>query len=82
MKFNVVTCLAVENELTTTEAAEFLAKKHNKEISPVTVRLWCREGKLKAREEITPRGNYYLIAQSDLESFEIPQMGRPPKKKQ
>lgn len=61
-------------ELTTSQAAERLG------VGKSTVNLWCRRGLFPhARSEETPRGPVWLIPESDLEGFEPPKMGRPPK---
>ena len=64
------------SELTSTQVAERL------EVAPATVRLWCSQGKFKhARLVEHPRGDYWVIPESDLVGFEKPKMGRPPKPK-
>jgi excisionase family DNA binding protein len=61
-------------ELTTSQAADRLG------VGKSTVNLWCRRGFFpNARSEETPRGPVWLIPESDLEGFEPPKMGRPPK---
>lgn len=66
----------MEKNLTTSQ----IAKRLN--VSPITVRLWCRQGKFpKAYEDETPRGMVWLIPESDLENFEPPKTGRPLKAK-
>ena len=62
--------------LTTQEAAERLSVAYQ------TVMAWIYQGKFpNAQKEDTPRGSYYLIPQSDIDSFEKPTRGRPPKAK-
>jgi uncharacterized protein YjcR len=62
------------SELTSTQVAERL------EVAPATVRLWCSQGKFKhARLVDHPRGDYWVIPEIDLNHFEKPKMGRPPK---
>jgi hypothetical protein len=66
----------MSEELTTTQVADRL------ETPERTVRLWCKQGRFTgARNVDTPRGNYWLIPESSLKSFEKPQAGRPPKPK-
>ena len=63
-------------ELTTTQVAERL------KVAAVTVRMWCAQGKFKnARLVEHPRGDYWVIPESDLKDFEPPKMGRPSTKK-
>ena len=63
-----------EAELTSTQVAERL------EVSPATVRLWCAQGRFKqARLVAHPRGDYWVIPESELKTFTPPKMGRPPK---
>ena len=48
-------------------------------VKQITVRVWCEKGVFKnARKESSPRGDYWLIPESDLENF-TPQgrRGRP-----
>lgn len=66
----------MNKDLTTSQVAKRL------NVSPITVRLWCRQGKFaNAYEEETPRGMVWLIPESDLDNFEHPKTGRPPKVK-
>ena len=47
-----------------------------------TVNLWCRQGRFpNARLEDTPLGSYWVIPESDLDGFQPPKQGRPPKAK-
>jgi hypothetical protein len=67
-----------KKDLTTSEVATRL------KVSPITVRVWCRRGLFpNAYEQEThmARGSYWLIPETDLEGFEQPTMGRPPKPK-
>lgn len=58
--------------LTTQEAAEQLGVAYQ------TVMAWLYQGKFpNAQKEETPRGDYYLIPQSDIKGFEKPKRGRP-----
>ena len=60
-------------KLTTKQVAEKYGVKQ------ITVRVWCEKGTFKnAYKETSPRGDYWLIPESDLEGFE-PQLrrGRP-----
>jgi excisionase family DNA binding protein len=62
--------------LTTQEAADKL------NVAYQTVMAWIYQGKFpNVRKEDTPRGSYYLIPKSDIDSFEKPARGRPPKPK-
>jgi hypothetical protein len=59
--------------LTTKQVAERYGVKQ------ITVRVWCEKGVFKnAYKDTSPRGEYWLIPESDLEGFE-PQLrrGRP-----
>jgi hypothetical protein len=65
-----------EKGLTTTEAAAHLR------VDARLVRLWCQQGRFKdARLVEHPRGDYWLIPESNLNGFVPPKMGRPPKAK-
>lgn len=58
-------------DLTTKQVAEKLNVKQ------VTVRAWCDKGFFKnARKESSPRGDYWLIPETDIENFEKPIRGR------
>ena len=47
-----------------------------------SVRVWVWKGRFPgARKESTPLGDYWLIPESALESFELGTAGRPPKPK-
>ncbi len=62
--------------LTTSQAAARLG------VGRSTVNLWCRQGKFpnaEARVEVI--GTVWYIPESDLEGFQKPKMGRPPKAK-
>jgi hypothetical protein len=64
-------------ELTTSQVARRL------KVGKSTVNLWCQQGRFKnARLVEHPRGNYWAIPATDLENFEPPKMGRPPKPKE
>ncbi len=61
-----------DQELTTTEVAERL------KAADVTVRLWCRQGRFpNARLVEHPRGDYWVIPESEVKKFEPPLIGRP-----
>jgi excisionase family DNA binding protein len=65
-----------KSDLTTSQAAARLS------VGKSTVNLWCRQGRFPgayAREEA--RGNVWYIPESDVEKFDKPKMGRPPKVK-
>jgi hypothetical protein len=60
------------NEMTTTQAAERLG------VGASTVRLWCVQKRFKnARQVETPRGSVWMIPETDLAGFELPERGRP-----
>jgi excisionase family DNA binding protein len=62
--------------LTASQAAKYL------KVSSVTVRVWCKRGLFPHAElKETPFGSGWLIPESDVENFEPPKMGRPPKAK-
>lgn len=67
--------MAMKGEmLTTSQVAERLG------VGRSTVNLWCRQGKFpnaEARPEVI--GNVWYVPESDLENFQPPKMGRPPK---
>lgn len=66
----------MSEELTTAAAAERLDTPER------TIRLWCKQGKFQgARAVETPRGSYWMIPSRDLEGFQKPTLGRPPRPK-
>lgn len=61
----------VVKELTTKELAERLNTAER------VARRWCEENRFpNARKEQSPRGDYWLIPESDLENFQKPIRGR------
>jgi hypothetical protein len=61
-----------EHELTTAEAGTRLGRPER------TIRLWCKQGRFEgARVMTTPRGDYWLIPESALKTFQVPPLGRP-----
>lgn len=69
--------------LTTAEAAAFLAERgvrvRGNKPGARTVEAWCKRGLLTADRIGGPRRGIYLIEQAELEKFEPPTLGRPPK---
>jgi excisionase family DNA binding protein len=47
-------------------------------VDETTVRLWCRQGRFPNARQI---GRGWIIPVSDVEGFQRPEMGRPPKAK-
>ena len=67
-------CVMKSEMLTMSQAAERLG------VGRSTVNLWCRQGRFpnaESREEVI--GPVWYIPESDLENFQQPKMGRPPK---
>lgn len=65
-------------DLTTEEAAKQLSEREGKSVLRDTVKHWCQQGRFpNARRVGTGRRGYWLIPQSDLDSFELPPIGRP-----
>jgi predicted site-specific integrase-resolvase len=63
-----------ENKIKASEVAKRYNVKH------VTVRAWLKRGLFpNAVLEETIAGKIWLIPESDLDGFQLPQMGRPPK---
>ncbi len=61
----------VKMDLTTKQVAEKLSVKQ------VTVRAWCDKGFFaNARKESSPRGDYWVIPETDLKNFKPPIRGR------
>jgi hypothetical protein len=59
-------------ELTTADVAARLDRPER------TVRLWCKQGRFDgARSVRTPRGDYWVIPERALKSFQEPERGRP-----
>jgi hypothetical protein len=66
-----------DSELTVTQVAEQLG------VAAITVRKWCQRGLFpNAYLHETPLGSLWMIPTKDLDSFEPPKMGRPPKPKE
>jgi hypothetical protein len=66
----------MKEELTTRQAAERL------EESDRLIRLWCQQGRFPGAHLVEhPRGAYWLLPVSDLESFVKPRPGPVPKPK-
>jgi hypothetical protein len=61
-------------ELTTSELAERYKVSHS------TARGWCTSGKFfpNARLDQTPRGDFWVVPESDLEGFVPPRRGPKP----
>jgi Helix-turn-helix domain len=65
-------------DLTTEEVAKRLSEREAKSIPRDTVKHWCQQGRFpNARRIGSGRRGYWLIPQSDLDSFSLPPMGRP-----
>lgn len=65
-----------DTELTVTQVAEQLS------VAAITVRKWCQRGLFpNAYLHETPLGALWMIPAKDLDNFEQPKMGRPPKAK-
>jgi hypothetical protein len=63
--------------LTIREAATVLNKPE------ASVRVWVNRGRFPgAKKETSPIGDYWLIPETDLESFETRRAGRPSKKRE
>jgi excisionase family DNA binding protein len=66
----------MSDELTVAQVAERLG------VGRSTVNLWCRQGRFsRARVEVSPVGDYWLIPVTDLKDFQPPKRGRIPKDK-
>lgn len=67
-----------EKELTTSELAERYGVSHS------TARGWCTSGKFfrNARLDKTPRGDFWVVPESDLEGFVPPRRGPKPRTQQ
>ena len=62
----------ISNELTTKELASRFG------VAEVTARLWCQKGLFpNGHQKKTPFGSYWLVPESDLQSFNRPKTGRP-----
>jgi hypothetical protein len=73
-RFSAEIVMSRKPMLTTLEAADTL------KVAYQTVMAWIYQGKFpNAHKEETPRGSYYLIPQADIDNFEKPTRGRPPK---
>ena len=65
------------DKVTTTEARAILAERGISVPYP-TMALWVREGRFEgATLEATPRGPVWLIPRKAVESFTLPERGRP-----
>lgn len=59
-------------ELTTKEIAEKFS------VAERVARRWCEKNYFpNARKETTPRGDYWLVPETDTKNFQPPKIGRP-----
>lgn len=71
----------MDGELTITQATAYLQGKGMK-VSRRTVASWVEQGLFKTRRWVeTPTGGYWAVSVSEIETFEKPAVGRPPKAK-
>lgn len=67
-------------DLTTADVAKLLSDREHKSIKPDTVKHWCQQDRFPNAYRVgSERRGYWLIPQSDVDSFELPPMGRPSK---
>ena len=67
---------AMSEELSITQATERFNAR-GIDVARRTVASWVEQGLLKGRLVESPAGSYWLVAASDVESFEKPTPGRP-----
>ncbi len=68
----------MSEELTITQATERLQSR-GIDVARRTVASWVEQGMLTSRLVETPAGNYWVIPAREVESFQPPKPGRPPK---
>jgi hypothetical protein len=77
---NMATLTAMREELTITQATERLQAR-GINVARRTVASWIEQGLFTRRLVETPAGNYWVIPAHEVDSFEKPKVGRPPKSK-
>lgn len=70
----------MREELTITQATERLQAR-GIDVARRTVASWIEQGLFTRRLVETPTGNYWVIPAHEVDSFEKPKVGRPPKAK-
>jgi hypothetical protein len=70
----------MREELTITQATERLQAR-GINVARRTVASWIEQGLFTRRLVETPAGNYWVIPAREVDSFEKPKVGRPPKAK-
>ncbi len=70
----------MRDELTITQAMERLQAR-GVDVARRTVASWVEQGMFTKRLVETPAGHYWVIPAREIESFEPPKPGRPPKPK-
>ena len=68
----------MSGEITITQATERLQAR-GLDVARRTVASWVEQGLFTRRWVETPAGNYWVIPTREVESFEPPKPGRPPK---
>jgi hypothetical protein len=68
----------MSGEITITQATERLQAR-GMDVARRTVASWVEQGLFTRRWVETPAGNYWVIPTREVESFEPPKPGRPPK---
>ncbi|HZG53060.1 MAG TPA: hypothetical protein VEZ40_13070 [Pyrinomonadaceae bacterium] len=74
------TLMTMKEELTITQATERLQAR-GIDVARRTVASWIEQGLFTRRLVETPTGNYWVIPAHEVDSFEKPKVGRPPKAK-
>jgi hypothetical protein len=74
------TLATMSEELTITQATERLQAR-GIDVARRTVASWIEQGLFTRRLVETPTGNYWVIPAHEVDSFEKPKVGRPPKAK-
>ncbi|HEY1402525.1 MAG TPA: hypothetical protein VGB05_00210 [Pyrinomonadaceae bacterium] len=77
---NYVNIETMREELTITQATERLQAR-GIDVARRTVASWIEQGLFTSRLVETPTGNYWVIPAHEVDSFEKPKVGRPPKAK-
>lgn len=72
----------MSEELTITQATQRLTTR-GIDVSRRTVASWVEQGLFKSKRWVDiPTGGYWVVSASELDSFEKPTAGRPPKPKE
>lgn len=71
-----------DSDLTISQAIERLREARSIEVARRTFAKWVESGQFRtAKKQPSALGDYWIVKQSEVDSFELPKQGRPPKPK-